>query len=248
VTLLDGGALIGVFGHPTGLVFSTPAAGEAFMAVTDRAGFKTLIGAQNPLPERFLDRLYDDYDRATRCAILHYYRSVQDGDALGRRQAAILRSADAPALVVWGARDPYVPASIAGKQTQAFPRARVEILPGVGHWPHVEAAERTESLVTGFLEEVGVRLPRLVAAPQRARRGARRLSVRLNVEGAPAMGGARLVLRRGGRVVGATRARTVDGVARRIAIALRRPLRRGAYVLELRSAELPAQTRTIRVR
>ena len=43
-------------------------------------------------------------------------------------------------------------------------------------------------------------------------------------------------------------ARTVDGVARRVAIALRRPLRRGRYSLELRSTELATQRQVVRVR
>jgi pimeloyl-ACP methyl ester carboxylesterase len=247
VTLLDSGVLIGTIGHPTALTFSTPVAGEAFMAVTNRTAFKTLIGLQNPLPEPFLDRLYDDYDRATRCAILHYYRSAADADALGRRQAAALRPADIPALVVWGARDPYVPVDVAGRQTQAFARARVEILAKVGHWPLVEAPEQTERLVTDFLAE-RVRMPRLVARPLPARAGDRRLSVLVNVAGASSTPAVRLRLRRGARVLGEAGARTVDDIARRIAIACGRPLRRGRYTLELLSAELPTQTRTIRVR
>ncbi len=246
-TLLDGGVLVGFLGHPTALTFSTPVAGEAFMAVTDRAGFKALIGLQNPLPERFLDRLYDDYDRATRCAILHYYRSVEDPDALGRRQAAILRPADVPALVIWGARDPYVPARVAEQQRLAFPRARIEILDGIGHWPQVEAVQQTERLVSDFLAD-RVAAPRLRVRALRARPGARRLSVRLSVADAARTPAVRLVLTRGGGVVGTSRARTVDGVARRVAIMLRRPLRRGRYSLEARSAELATQRQTIRVR
>ena len=248
VTLLDTGVLVGVVaGHPTALTFSTPLAGEAFMAATSRAAFKTLIGLENPLPERFLDRLYDDYDRATRCAILHYYRSLENPDALGRAQAAILRPADVPALVVWGRRDPYVPVAVAARQAQAFPRARTEILEGIGHWPLAEAPASTERLVTDFLAG-HVRAPSLRVSALRVRAGKRRLSLRVRVVGAartPAVG---LRLTRGGRRVGSARARTVDAVPRRIAIALRRPLRRGRYGLELRSAELATQRVTIRVR
>jgi pimeloyl-ACP methyl ester carboxylesterase len=247
VTLLDSGALIGAIPHPTALTFSTPLAGEAFMAATNRAGFRAVIEAQNPLPDPFLDRLYDDYDRATRCAILHYYRSVDSADALGRAQAPILRRADLPALVVWGQRDPYTPVALARRQTQAFPHARIEILPKVGHWPQVEAPAQTERLVTGFLRDL-VRMPRLVATPLRARAGNRRLSVCVRVSGAARTPAVRLRLLHGGRLVGAARARTVDDRARRIAIALRRPLRRGRYTLELTSAELPRQTQALRIR
>ena len=247
VTLLDSGVLIGATPHPTALTFSTPPAGEAFMAATTRDAFKAVIESQNPLPDPFLDRLYDDYDRATRCAILHYYRSIDSADDLGRRQAPILRHADVPALAVWGQRDPYTPVALASRQTQAFPHARIEILPKIGHWPQVEAPAQTDRLVTGFLRGL-VRMPRLIATVLRARAGDRRLSVRVRVTGATRTPAVRLRLRRGGQLVGAAPARTVDDVARRVAIALRRPLRRGRYTLELRSAELPRQTRVLQVR
>ena len=111
-----------------------PILGEAEMAAITRDQFKSAISVQDPLPERYLDRMYDDFDRATRCATLDYYRSVGLPDELGRRQAAILRPADLPALVVWGARDSFVPVGVAYRQTEAFPGARVEcsLSPGTG--------------------------------------------------------------------------------------------------------------------
>jgi len=91
-------------------------------------------------------------------------------------------------------------------------------------------------------------MPRLVVTPRSARRGDRRLSVRVRVAGASSTPNVRLRLRRDARVIGTTRGRTVDGLVRRIAIVSRRPLRRGRYTLELRSVELPTQAQTIRVR
>jgi pimeloyl-ACP methyl ester carboxylesterase len=156
VVLIDTGVFIGYYGHPAALVWHTPLAGEAQVATTTRGSFRAFLNANNPrpLPARFIDRMYDDYDRSTRCAMLHYYRSVSNPDAMGRRQAAALRRRIRPALVVWGAEDPYVPASLAEKQRQAFPAAEVHVLQGDGHWPFVDEPARVERLVVPFLRRV----------------------------------------------------------------------------------------------
>jgi hypothetical protein len=72
--------------------------------------------------------------------------------------------------------------------------------------------------------------------------------VRVSVDGAPRAAGVRLSVLRAGRTVSrASPARTVDRVARRVALRLRAPLRRGVrYTLRADSPELGPQTRTIR--
>ena len=60
-----------------------------------------------------------------------------------------LADLDAPVLVIFGAADPrYDPAS--AHQYDAVPGARVEMLPGVGHVPILEAPETTSELLLGF--------------------------------------------------------------------------------------------------
>lgn len=151
--LIDTGVLIGYVGHPLALVWHTPGAGEAQVLATTRASFRAALDANNPrpLPDRFVNRMYDDYDRGTRCAMLHYYRDISSPDALGRRQAAVLRRRIRPALVVWGAQDPYVPARYAETQKQAFPAAEIHVLQGDGHWPFVDQPQRVLRLVIPFL-------------------------------------------------------------------------------------------------
>jgi pimeloyl-ACP methyl ester carboxylesterase len=248
VSLIDTGVLIGYFGHPLGLSWTVPILGEGEMATITRDQFKTAISLQDPLPERYLDRMYDDFDRATRCATLDYYRSVGLPDELGRRQAAVLRGADLPSLVVWGARDSFVPVAVAAHQTEAFPHARIEILAASGHWPQLDDAPRVDALVTGFLRD-RVRSPRLVLSHPRVRAGRYTLSVWVSVDGAPHAPGVRLSVLRAGRVVGsASRARTIARAPQRVALRLRQPLRRGArYTLRADSAELGSVTRRVRV-
>jgi pimeloyl-ACP methyl ester carboxylesterase len=159
--LINTGVFIGYFGHPTAHVWHTPGTGEAHMASTTRETFTAFLQQNNPkpLPQAFVDRMYDDFDRPTRCAVLQYYRDIDDPDGMGRAQAAVLRTRPRPALVVWGARDPFLPSALAERQRQAFPDARIEMLPDAGHWPFVDEPERVRDLVVGFLREVLPPLP-----------------------------------------------------------------------------------------
>jgi pimeloyl-ACP methyl ester carboxylesterase len=60
-----------------------------------------------------------------------------------------LADLDVPVLVIFGAADPrYEPSS--AHQYDAVPTARVEMLPGVGHVPILEAPETTSELLLGF--------------------------------------------------------------------------------------------------
>ena len=60
-----------------------------------------------------------------------------------------LAGLDVAVLVIFGAADPrYDPSS--ARQYDAVPNARVEMLPGVGHVPILEAPEKTSELLLGF--------------------------------------------------------------------------------------------------
>lgn len=60
-----------------------------------------------------------------------------------------LADLNVPVLVIFGAADPrYQPSS--AYQYDAVPNARVEMLPGVGHVPILEAPETTTELLLGF--------------------------------------------------------------------------------------------------
>ncbi|MFI0454435.1 alpha/beta fold hydrolase [Actinomadura sp. 6N118] len=60
-----------------------------------------------------------------------------------------LAALEVPVLVIFGAADPrWEPSS--AHQYEAVPNARVELLPGVGHLPMLEAPETTSKLLLGF--------------------------------------------------------------------------------------------------
>ena len=107
----------------------------------------------NPgLPGQWVDRIAEHLlPEGTKRAVLRLYRSTRqvDMDLL----VEPLRAADLDALVVWGDADVYLPAVLAERQREVFPRARVEMLPGVGHWAWLEAPDRVAGFVVPFLRD-----------------------------------------------------------------------------------------------
>lgn len=154
VVLIDTGALVGYSWHLLAKLWRTPMLGELLMATTPREAFRMLMKVGNPrgLPPSFVDRMYDDFDTPTRKAVLKLYRS---SPAQGNEQlAAALRGTERPALVVWGAKDPYISAEQAQLQRRTFPQAEVHVFEDSGHWPFVDNPERTREVVVPFLRRV----------------------------------------------------------------------------------------------
>jgi flavin-dependent dehydrogenase/pimeloyl-ACP methyl ester carboxylesterase len=153
VVLINTGALIDYHWHYLARIWRTPIAGEAFQATTTRSGLRTALRHGNPrgLPRAFVDRMYDDMDAGTTRAILSLYRATDDPGAAGRRQADALRALDRPALVVWGAHDPYIPVAMAERQREAFPHAEIAILEDSGHWPFADDPDAVGRVVEPFL-------------------------------------------------------------------------------------------------
>lgn len=157
VTLIDTGVLPGYKWHRLARVWRTPVLGEIFQAMTTRSGFQWLIGRGEPrgLPRPFLESMYDHYDHRTRRAVLALYRATDDPGGAAAGIAAALAPHDIPALVIWGAEDAYLPASMAPRQRDVFPNAAIHVLPDSGHWPYADAPAEVERLLTGFLAGVG---------------------------------------------------------------------------------------------
>jgi pimeloyl-ACP methyl ester carboxylesterase len=139
-----------------------------FQATTTRSGLRTALRHGNPrgLPRAFVDRMYDDIDAGTHRAILRLYRASDDPPALGRKHADALRPLDRPALVIWGARDPYVPVALADRQREAFPTAEIAVLPDSGHWPYADDPDAVGRLVEPFLRRYATPAPTVGAGLQ----------------------------------------------------------------------------------
>ncbi|HSH10967.1 MAG TPA: alpha/beta fold hydrolase [Ilumatobacter sp.] len=72
-------------------------------------------------------------------------------------------AAHLPTLIVWGDRDDIIPVAHGHAAHEAIPGSRLEILDGIGHFPHAEAPERFVEVLTDFLDST----PRGVSTPAR---------------------------------------------------------------------------------
>ncbi len=153
--LINTGALIDYRWHYLARIWRTPVAGDLFMATANRVAFRLLLKHGNPrgLPRAFVDRMYADFDKGTKRAILRLYRATNDPASLSAQLSAALRPLDRPALVVWGVHDPYINVEQAERQRQTFPRAEVVLLPDSGHWPFMDNPAAVESTVVPFLQK-----------------------------------------------------------------------------------------------
>jgi pimeloyl-ACP methyl ester carboxylesterase len=243
--LIAGGVFIDSAPHPDAVAYATPGVGEQEMAGTTRQVFVGRIKQANPLvPEDYLHRRYDDFDRPMRCAVLRYYRSAAETfQTLGREQAAALKPLDRPALVLWGEKDPYVSVDQAEKQKEAFPSARVVTFAEHGHWPHIESPERARGEIVPFLEpDLGF------GRVSGARSGSRGVRVRLTVGGVLPAHRVAVRLDRGRKRLGASRRVRFVDQAGSLPIRLNRPLRAGRHTLTISARGLPRERLAIRVR
>jgi flavin-dependent dehydrogenase/pimeloyl-ACP methyl ester carboxylesterase len=153
VVLINTGAWLDFRWHYLAKIWRTPVAGEAFQATATRSGLRMALRHGNPrgLPRAFVDRMYDNADDGTKRAVLSLYRATDDPAAGGRRHADALAPLDRPALVVWGAHDPYIPVVMAERQREAFPSAQIAILEDSGHWPFADDPDGVGRHVEPFL-------------------------------------------------------------------------------------------------
>jgi len=91
------------------------------------------------------------HDGAERDAFLHVLRAVVDwrGQVVTMNDRAYL-AANMPTCVIWGEKDTVIPVRHAEAARNALPGARIEIVPGAGHFPHEEFPDRFASILTDF--------------------------------------------------------------------------------------------------
>jgi pimeloyl-ACP methyl ester carboxylesterase len=116
---------------PIARAWRTPVVGELTMGLTGR----TMLRRVGGLSREHADQVLRHFDHGTQRAILKLYRSA-------RENVAALDAVTAPALVVWGERDPYLGPSWAERIAAALGgETRVEIVPEAGHWPWLDRPE-----------------------------------------------------------------------------------------------------------
>ena len=98
-------------------------------------------------------RAYSSFsDAPTRDAFLRTLRSVVDyrGQSVSALNRLHVRS-ELPTLAIWGADDQIIPVEHGHAALAARPGSRLEVLPGVGHFAHVEAPTEVADIIDDFM-------------------------------------------------------------------------------------------------
>jgi pimeloyl-ACP methyl ester carboxylesterase len=148
VVAIDTGAVLADRPHVLARTLRRRGVGEAVQVLTRPRVLSSTL-KRSGLPAPYADRMAGDFDWGTKRAVLSLYRTLRPEQL--RPAIIALRGADPPALIVWGARDPYLPVELAERQKEALPSAEVVVLPGSGHWPMGDDPERLAGLVVPFL-------------------------------------------------------------------------------------------------
>lgn len=134
--------------HRIARVWRTPLAGEMAMGFTFRPTMKWSLREATPrpgsMPDDFIDSAYDHFDHGTQRAILRLYRSAPP-DVL-ERWGQGLREITAPALVIWGTHDPYIPTPFGQAYADALGgETRLELVEDAGHWCWLDRPELVDT-------------------------------------------------------------------------------------------------------
>ncbi|MDQ4071793.1 MAG: alpha/beta hydrolase, partial [Actinomycetota bacterium] len=128
--------------------------GEMTMGLVNRFVMRRVLREGSSAPrsanDALAEKVWRHFDHGTQRAIIRLYRSSPPEvlEAAGSR----LEDVVAPALVVWGERDPFVPSGFASAYADALGGpARVEVKQGAGHWPWLDRPEVVEEIAS-FLD------------------------------------------------------------------------------------------------
>jgi pimeloyl-ACP methyl ester carboxylesterase len=124
--------------------------GELANATTTRSGMGLLMrqasGDRRPMPAEFVDMVWKHWGKGTQSAVLALYRHADpERLAVAGRDLAKLTC---PSLVIWGARDPYLPTRFAEDYASALPASQLKIISGAGHWPWIDRPELIDDVLS----------------------------------------------------------------------------------------------------
>src|SRR5205814_7893479 len=128
------------------LLFRLPVLPELFLRF---GGLRWMMRAAG----RFTPDELRQYARAWRqpgaiTAMLHYYRAI---GRYGRELTALVRPIEAPAMLIWGERDPVFIRATTEDFGDYVPNLRVERIADAGHFVQTDAADRVNGLLLEFL-------------------------------------------------------------------------------------------------
>ncbi|MEK6277982.1 MAG: alpha/beta hydrolase [Actinomycetota bacterium] len=136
--------------HWAARIWRTRGAGELFNLAATRSGLalglRQARADRKPMPREFVDMIWSGYRRGTGRPVLELYRSADP--RLLAEAGAGLEALDCPALVVWGERDPFLPAAFGRRYAERLPDAEYVGIADAGHWPWLERPEAIDRILT----------------------------------------------------------------------------------------------------
>jgi len=112
----------------------------------------TSVGIRSPRGGELWNAYASLADGATRQAFLRTLRSVVDHR--GQAVSALNRlhtATELPVMLIWGDSDRVIPVEHGYAAHDSLPGSRLVVLPGVGHFPHVEAPGEVTEIVRDFI-------------------------------------------------------------------------------------------------
>ncbi len=144
--------LAGFHWHRFARLLRTNGLGELAMGFTFRwvLGRALRSGSVDPgcWPDQRVRSVYRQFDQGTQRAILRLYRSASEQQLAAA--GAHLDALAMPALIVFGERDPWIPATFGEAYARALQDATLQRVPDAGHWPWLERPDVIDS-VAAFL-------------------------------------------------------------------------------------------------
>lgn len=142
--------------HRVARLWRTRVVGELTMGFTTKLGLRHgMLGAfttRGPSVDEVVDRAWSHFDHGTQRAALRLYRSAPT--EVLERAGARLGELTAPALIAWGARDPFISTDFAHAYAQALGgEARVRMAEDAGHWPWIDRPALAEEITRFLLAE-----------------------------------------------------------------------------------------------
>jgi pimeloyl-ACP methyl ester carboxylesterase len=141
LVLINALPLLGGFHwYPLARRLRVPVLGEALMGCTLRGMFDRQLRRGSATPQAWsnerLDEVWEQFDQGTQRAILRLIRDMAP-ERLEHAGTA-LRELDAPTLILWGERDPWLPPSLGEQYASTLRNSELRRLPDAGHWPWLD--------------------------------------------------------------------------------------------------------------
>jgi haloalkane dehalogenase len=141
--------------HGMAQAMRTPGTGEELVDGLERDALGAMLGQiSSGISDDALDEYWKAFaDEPRRHGQLDFYRSM-DFEKLARFDGQ-LTALDVPALIVWGADDPFAPVAGAQRFERELPGSELVVFEGAGHFVWEDEPDGTGKAVSDFLSGLG---------------------------------------------------------------------------------------------